>query len=208
MTGSDDPPSRVAFGTQANNSRDWHGRLAQLLVSARAGDREAISELVRALTPLLWNAARAEGLDRELAEDAVQNAWLSLVRSSDNIRSPQALTSWLLTVTRRAARELSIRHARQRTVDPELLTGLPSQDPSTEERMVEDERHRRLWSNVERLPPRCRQLLRIIAFVERPDYDLVSHELRMPKGSIGPTRGRCLSKLRRLLAADPGWSSP
>jgi len=204
MTGLDGRPSRA----EARNSHEWHGRLAGLLVSARAGDREAISELVKALTPLLWNVARAEGLDRDLAEDAVQDAWLSLVRSRDDIRSPQALTRWLMTVTRRAARALNVRHARQRTIDPEMLTGLPSQDPLAEERMVEDERHRRLWWNVERLSPQCRKLLRIIAFVERPDYDLVSRELRMPKGSIGPTRGRCLSKLRRLLASDPGWSSP
>ena len=51
-----------------------------------------------------------------------------------------------------------------------------------------------------------RELLRIIAFVPRPDYRAVAAELGMPVGSIGPTRGRCLAKLRALLADDPEGS--
>jgi len=56
------------------------------------------------------------------------------------------------------------------------------------------------------LPQRCRELLRIVAMVDRPDYTLVSDALEMPRGSIGPTRGRCLEKLREMLLADPVWS--
>jgi DNA-directed RNA polymerase specialized sigma24 family protein len=53
----------------------------------------------------------------------------------------------------------------------------------------------------------CRDLLRLVAFARRPNYDAAAVALGMPKGSIGPTRGRCLAKLRRLLAEDPGWST-
>ncbi len=56
------------------------------------------------------------------------------------------------------------------------------------------------------LPERCRQLLSLVAMVDRPDYAVVSRMLGMPVGSIGPTRGRCLAKLRLALAADPTWS--
>jgi hypothetical protein len=61
---------------------------------------------------------------------------------------------------------------------------------------------------VGQLPPRCQRLLRVIAFVERPDYQVVSDALGMPVGSIGPTRGRCLAKLRYLLESDEdeNWS--
>ena len=55
------------------------------------------------------------------------------------------------------------------------------------------------------LPERCRRLLRVIAFADRPDYAAVAEALGMPVGSIGPTRGRCLAKLRAQLAADPAW---
>ena len=54
--------------------------------------------------------------------------------------------------------------------------------------------------------PRCQELLRIIAFAPRPDYAAVAAALGMPVGSIGPTRGRCLAKLRALLADDPDGS--
>jgi len=64
-----------------------------------------------------------------------------------------------------------------------------------------------LWRNVAKLPERCQQLLRVVAFAERPDYGALSVALGMPVGSIGPTRGRCLAKLRTMLSADPEWSS-
>ena len=65
----------------------------------------------------------------------------------------------------------------------------------------------RLWQHIARLPERCQALLRVIAFADRPDYASVAESLGMPIGSIGPTRGRCLAKLREQLATDPGWES-
>ena len=71
--------------------------------------------------------------------------------------------------------------------------------------MFRDDRQRRLWEHVQGLPERCRELMRVIAFADRPDYALIAESLGMPVGSIGPTRGRCLAKLRQLLASDPQW---
>jgi DNA-directed RNA polymerase specialized sigma24 family protein len=62
---------------------------------------------------------------------------------------------------------------------------------------------RRLWRYVAMLSERCRRLLRVIAFDERPDYGRLALELNMPVGSIGPTRGRCLKKLRDLMEERP-----
>jgi RNA polymerase sigma factor (sigma-70 family) len=187
-------------------SPDVTDQPARLLVRARAGDRSAIGDLVTLMTPLVWNVIRSHGLDRATAEDATQNVWLSLLRGSEEIRSPQALTSWLLTVSRREAVRLRGRQRRLSTVDPGSIPDQPDDSVPMDERVAQNEQYRRLWTHVQRLPERCRMLLRIVAFVERPDYDLVSRELNMPRGSIGPTRGRCLSKLRLLLASDPGWS--
>ena len=64
-----------------------------------------------------------------------------------------------------------------------------------------------LWAAIGQLPARCQQLLRIVAFAPRPDYAAVAHALGMPVGIIGPTRGRCLAKLRALLADDPAWGA-
>jgi hypothetical protein len=63
------------------------------------------------------------------------------------------------------------------------------------------EEQRALWAALRTLDPRCQALLRIVAFVPRPDYDLVAERLGMRRGSVGPTRLRCLDKLRVALRA-------
>lgn len=99
------------------------------------------------------------------------------------------------------------RSRRETPDDSALLVDQPDAEPLPIERVVLDERDHALWRYVERLPARCRQLLSIVAEVARPDYGLVAEALGMPHGSIGPTRGRCLAKLRHLLLSDPMWSS-
>jgi DNA-directed RNA polymerase specialized sigma24 family protein len=73
-------------------------------------------------------------------------------------------------------------------------------EPAPEDQVVLDDGNARLWACLRRLPERCQKLLRIVAAEARPDYGVVSEQLGMPVGSIGPTRGRCLDKLRRELA--------
>jgi len=155
---------------------------------------------------MLWHLARTYRLDRATCEDVVQTTWLTLLRHLDAIRSPDALVGWLVTVTRREALRVGDLSRRQPTVDEESLDRLPDAGIPVDDRLVADERRRLLWSAVRRLSERCRDLLRVVAFVDRPSYDAVAEALGMPRGSIGPTRGRCLARLREVLAADPRWS--
>jgi RNA polymerase sigma factor (sigma-70 family) len=185
---------------------DRAARVGACLERARKGETGALSEIVRDLNPLLWQVARAQGLTAEESADVVQTSWLELLRRLHEIRSPQALTSWLVTATRREAwrvRELSRRPVPDGTA---RLESVPDPGPGPGERLLDDERDQVLWQHFQRLPERCRTLLRIVAHVARPDYSAVAEALEMPIGSIGPTRGRCLAKLREMLQADPGWS--
>lgn len=189
-----------------NAASDRAARVGACLVRARNGETAALSEIVKELNPLLWHVARSEGLGAEESADVVQTSWLELVRRLHEIRSPQALTSWLVTTTRREAwrvREIS----RRKVPEGEArLDSVPDPGPGPGERLLADERAQMLWNHVQRLPERCRKLLRIVAHVARPDYAAVAEALGMPVGSIGPTRGRCLAKLREMLQADPRWS--
>jgi DNA-directed RNA polymerase specialized sigma24 family protein len=97
---------------------------------------------------------------------------------------------------------------RRQTTDSAALEAVPDPDPPPGEQLLTDERDRVLWRYFQRLPARCQALLRVVAHVDRPDYAKVSEALGMPVGSIGPTRGRCLAKLRELLLADPMWREP
>jgi len=179
----------------------------------RVGEREALDELVDVVTPLLWRSVRETGLDVPASEDVVQTVWLTLLRSGDTVRDPRAVVKWLLTAARReawrASRRLhddTVRHGGTVGDGPEEALDLPAQRESLPENVVfRDERQHCLWTHVQGLSPRCRQLLCVIAFADRPDYALIAESLGMPVGSIGPTRGRCLAKLRGLLDEDPRW---
>jgi RNA polymerase sigma factor (sigma-70 family) len=181
-------------------------RLASCLQRARAGEPAALDEVVRELNPVLWRVVRAQGLGVEEAADIVQTTWLELLRRLHEIQSPQALTAWLVTAARREAWRVRDRSRRHAPDAGSALDVLPDPAPEPEERLLADERDRVLWRHYQRLPERCRALLRIVAHVHRPDYDVVAEALGMPRGSIGPTRGRCLAKLREMLQADPAWS--
>ncbi len=78
-------------------------------------------------------------------------------------------------------------------------------ETTPEDVAITSDQERVLWTHVGHLPERCRVLLRVIAFAAVPDYAGVATSLGMPVGSIGPTRGRCLAKLRALLLSDPSW---
>jgi DNA-directed RNA polymerase specialized sigma24 family protein len=83
--------------------------------------------------------------------------------------------------------------------DEDLAPRLPEQR-SAEQTAVEHDTRDRLWGLVDGMSERCRRLLRVVAFENRPDYATLATDLDMPVGSIGPTRGRCLAKLRVALA--------
>ncbi|EAQ00752.1 putative RNA polymerase sigma factor [Janibacter sp. HTCC2649] len=176
----------------------------------RSGDSSAMAELVDEVTPLLWHTARSQGADTATAEDVVQTTWLRLVEHTNDIADPQAVLQWLLMTTKREAWS-SVRRGR-RTVPQEPWEESPPGDPTGPAAVADPvlatedaESAQTVWRHVESLPERCQQLLRLVAFVDRPDYGVVSAALGIPVGSIGPTRGRCLAKLRLALMSDPTW---
>ncbi|WP_313888171.1 RNA polymerase sigma factor [Lentzea alba] len=170
---------------------------AALFAAARDGDRQAFQDLVAALSPMLWHVARSQGLDRETSQDVVQTAWLSLVRDLRQIRNPVALAGWLITTTKRECWRVRDRRRAEVVTADEL--DRPDPAPGPEELAGLDDQKRRLWDAVARLDQRCRELLRYVAFVPRPDYAMIAEALGMKHGSVGPTRARCLDKLHGQL---------
>lgn len=171
-------------------------------VAWRDGRADGIDGLVRVASPALWHVARAHGLGQEEAQDVVQSTWLALVRNRDSIRETRTVLAWLTTTARRESWRVARSEGRSDPVEDEALERLGETSEPAEAiagRQLEGER---LWRAVEALSERCRRLIRIIAFADRPDYAHLSAELGIPVGSIGPTRGRCLGKLRELLGEE------
>jgi RNA polymerase sigma factor (sigma-70 family) len=121
------------------------------------------------------------------------------VKARASIQEPAAVGGWLTTTARREAWKVAKAHGRALPVeDDELARRLP-EEGSAEAEVMRRDTDDRLWAAVERLSERCQALLRIVAFEHRPDYTQIAADLGMPVGSIGPTRGRCLQKLRALV---------
>jgi RNA polymerase sigma factor (sigma-70 family) len=177
---------------------------ASLFDRWRGGDSHALDGLVRLLSPILWQVVRASGLDRATAEDVVQTTWLTLVRSGESITEPRAVAGWLCTTARREAWRVGKQATRQQPAEDETIARRLPDEPAPEGQVVLDDDNARLWAALGRLTERCQRLLRIVAAEARPDYSAIATELGMPVGSIGPTRGRCLDKLRHELVLAGG----
>ncbi len=199
------PPATPATGrSPAPDQAPLWQQAEEMFIAWRAGDEGAMHELVGTLTPVLWHVVRAYGLDRNSADDVVQTTWLTLVRSGASIRDERAVLRWLTVAARREAWRVAQAARRTRASDDEVLEAvLPAADSAEVEAVLDDEQ-RRLWRFVHELSDRCQRLLRVVAFSERPDYAGIADALQMPVGSIGPTRARCLTKLRTLIDTAGG----
>ena len=173
----------------------------------RGGDSDRLNELVVVTTPILWHTVRSYRLDAAATEDVLQSTWLALVRRAEHIEDPRAVLQWLIVTARREAWRVAT--AARRT-EPSAWEGDEFTAPAADQPesiVVRSAQDRLLWEHIKTLSMRCQQLLRVIAFSDRPDYEAISKALGIPVGSIGPTRGRCLAKLRISLATDATWST-
>jgi RNA polymerase sigma factor (sigma-70 family) len=175
----------------------------QLVAAAAAGDAGAWQALVERYTGLLWSVARSFRLDQAAAEDAVQTAWLRLLEHLDRLHDPEHVGAWLATTVRRECLQHLRRSGRERPTDLADLDVVDLTSPPVDAELLRGEAAVELGRALARVPERCRRLLRVLMADPPPSYDDVSAALDMPIGSIGPTRGRCLDRLRRELAA-PG----
>jgi RNA polymerase sigma factor (sigma-70 family) len=179
-------------------------RASGAFIAWRSGDASAVDDLVATMTPVLWHVVRAYGHDREAAEDVVQATWLGFVRLHQTIDDPKAVASWLITSARRGAAAHARTARRAAPVQDETLHAVLPDEDSAEALAMRGDEAARLWGAVASVDERCRKLLRVVAFLDRPDYQSLSQDLDMPVGSIGPTRARCLAKVRTALMERGG----
>ena len=182
-----------------------------LVTWARDGDRQAWDQLVDRYAPLVWSICRRRQLEAADARDAAQTVWLNLVDHLDSLRDPAALPGWLATTTQRECGRI-LRAARQpdnAAYAPAAQTIPDEHARAAEQDLLAAERHAALREAFEQLPPGCQQLLTLLTADPPVSYAEISTQLGIPAGSIGPTRRRCLDKLRRhpaitaLINADP-----
>jgi RNA polymerase sigma factor (sigma-70 family) len=190
--------------------------VADLVARARGGDVQAWDALVERYASLIWSICRRYRLDRADAEDVGQSVWMRLVNKLDEIRDPAALPGWLATTTRRecerVARAASGPRAVVYAVDTDKIPDAHGE--AAEQELLEAERHAALREAFTHLPAAYQQLIGMLIADPPLPYAEISARLGIPVGSIGPTRSRCLDRMRRhpaiaaLIDAESGSRTP
>lgn len=181
-----------------------------LVGRCRQGEAAAWALLVRRYQRLVYAVAMRTGMDEHGAADIFQTVFARLLEHLPRLAQPERLQAWIVTTAKREA--LRVRHVGQRTLsmtrteDEEgdgqgLEDTLTDETPLAEEALSALQQQHLLRLGLDRLDERCRALLQLLFRDddEHVGYDEVARRLAMPVGSIGPTRSRCLGKLRKLM---------
>jgi RNA polymerase sigma factor (sigma-70 family) len=175
----------------------------QLVIAARDGDRTAWNELVREFENLVWRVARSYRLEEADACDVCQTTWLRAATKLDTLREPARFAGWISTIADREALAVLRRNKREMPVE-DLQTVAPAmtEDDELDRDLVRYELRERVRQALLKLSAECRNLLSLLTIDPPTPYAEVSKKLAMPIGSIGPTRQRCLDKLRSNLGGS------
>jgi RNA polymerase sigma factor (sigma-70 family) len=173
-----------------------------LLLACRAGDAEAWSGLLGRYERLVYSIPLSYGVSPDDAADVAQQTFTSLIEQLGRLQDGEALRPWLVTVARRNTWRVLARRRRE----PALSESMASpEDDGALHTLERWEAVEWLDRGLSALDERCRQLLlALYCQGEIASYEEVATRTGMPLGSIGPTRGRCLARLRAILASGPG----
>lgn len=165
------------------------------------GNRAAWSALIDKYKNLIFSIPIKRGLSRDEASDIFQSVCLSLVSELPRLREPRALAAWLIQTT---SHQCFRRHHESMRYAENMLTKEVSRDEpaaAPEAILIELEREQMVREAVSELSADCQRLVELLFYRMRPlNYDEIADTLRVPKGSIGPTRMRCLERLRKILS--------
>jgi RNA polymerase sigma factor (sigma-70 family) len=173
-------------------SRDF----SSVVRAASANDQRAWDQIVRTFTPLVRGIARRHRLGSADQDEVLQRTWIALVRSIGRLQDPNSIGAWLATTARRESLRVLGESTRLVLVD-ELPERASTEADDVVAGLIEDERRATLRAVADEMPARQRALVEALTSETEKSYEQLSAELDMPLGSIGPTRQRCVARMRR-----------
>lgn len=177
---------------------------ATLLVRRAAnGDPAAWQDLVNRYGRLIWSITRGFKLVESDAADVFQTTWMRLIEHIERIEHANKIGSWLASTARNEClRTLALRKRLVLADEEDSFEGSAAHEPAVDEALLAAERAQVVREAMTHLPWRWQRLMEMLMADPPASYAEISDELGLPVGSIGPTRGRCLARLRVLLAAS------
>lgn len=183
---------------------------ASLVMRCRAGEQAAWGLVVRRFQRLVYTVPRRAGLSEADAADVFQLCFSRLFQHLKRLDDPSRVRAWLVTTAKRETLRLLEQHRRVAPLpaDPGLgndsevdpLDAFPDPSPLPEAQLAELQEQDRVRRAVERLDARSRDFVELLFLRDpTPSYTEIAARLGIAEGSIGPTRARCLAKLRSLL---------
>lgn len=173
--------------------------VASLVGRAASGDQESWNDLVDTFGGLVWSVIRGHRFYGAEAADIFQTVWLRTVEHIGRIREPERFAAWVATTTRHECYRISRRSGRSVAMAELPEVAGDAADDTVVAAALASEDRATVAAALDHIPPRCQVLLRMLAAEPPLSYDEISATLEMPKGSIGPTRARCLNHLKAQL---------
>ena len=187
---------------------DDSGRLdpaldSYLVERCLTGDQKAWAMLVRRHERLVYAIARSYRLSEADLGDVFQDVFAALVKGLPRLRDSRTLCRWLASTTDRIARATALRTRREqaRSVHVgEMLETLPADAAPVGADLEMLEEQARIRIALDQMPARCRRLLTALYYEDpTPAYAELARRWGVAIGSLGPTRARCIQRLRLLL---------
>jgi RNA polymerase sigma factor (sigma-70 family) len=169
----------------------------ELIQRCLSGDQDAWKDLISRYQRLVYSIANTFCAQREDASDIFQQVWLAVFQHLSELRNVEALPAWLMTVTRRQAfAVIQAKRGSDQLDEEEHEKGTDDMGSPVSQIQLEHAIERAL----EQLSDRCRSLVDLLYFqTDEPSYVEIAKRMEMPVSSVGPTRARCLERLRKLL---------
>lgn len=191
----------------AENARSTLADDRSLVEACLKGDSQAWEALILRYQRLIYSIPIRAGFSPVDAADIFQSVCVTLLEKLATLRKQERISSWLMTITTREC--WRVVEKRRRETEPriygedyelDISSRLASAEPLADQQRIAFERQQAVRDAIAALSERCRTLISLLFYSkEEPSYADIARQIKVPVNSVGPTRARCLQKLKRIL---------
>lgn len=170
----------------------------ELVARARAGDADAVDRLVRRhLEDVYAVTSRLLG-DRELAQDAAQDAVINALKALDRFRGDSSFRTWLIRIAVNAARTVGRRRSRRREVSIDAAMDAAADTPDTASVVAMQDEANRVTALLDRLPEKQRMAVSLRVQLGMSYYE-IGEALECSEGAARVNYHLGIKRLRELM---------